>query len=309
MEAIEAQGVTFRLLPTLDKSAEVLEDSAVCTNSSDNKKSMIIVNGEVAGTIPVLDRGLMYGDGVFRTMRVRGGNVELWDRQYAKLAADCTGLDILCPSSKVLEQEIEQVVRAEPECVLKIVISRGEGGRGYGLPCSVRPSRVVLSAPVPEYPTHYWEEGVRLHVCEIRMCHQPRLAGIKHLNRLENVLARMEWHDPDVPEGVMLDADGHVIEGTMCNIFARSEDKLVTPDLSQCGVAGLQRERIMAQADGLGLCLEVRPFELRFLLDADEVLVCNSVVGIWQVREIGPRTWVPGELVPALRRKLGMRLA
>lgn len=270
---------------------------------------MIIVNGSIADTIPVMDRGLMYGDGVFRTLRVREGRPELWPRQYAKLAADCAALDILCPASATLEREMRESLRHEPDCVLKIVVSRGEGGRGYGAPSSVHPSRVLVTAPLPEYPATYATEGVRLHVCDIRMCHQPRLAGIKHLNRLENVLARMEWSDSDIPEGLMLDADGNVIEGTMSNVFLRKENHLITPDLSQCGVAGLQRDRIMEAAQDLGLTVEVRRLSLRTLLEADEVLVCNTVIGIWPVREVGPRHWMPGELAPALRRKLEMHIA
>lgn len=269
---------------------------------------MILVNGAVSDTIHVMDRGLMYGDGVFRTLRVRGGQPELWAQQYAKLEADCASLDILCPPPAILEQEMRDVLHNEPDCVLKIVISRGEGGRGYGVPSSVHPSRVMVTASLPEYPAAYAQEGVRMHVCDIRLCHQPRLAGIKHLNRLENVLARMEWTTADTPEGLMLDADGNVIEGTMSNVFMRKENQLITPDLTLCGVAGLQRERIMEVAPALGLSVEVRNILLRELLEADEVLVCNSVIGIWPVREIGPRHWVPGELVPALRRNLGMKL-
>jgi 4-amino-4-deoxychorismate lyase len=270
---------------------------------------MIIVNGSVADTIPVMDRGLMYGDGVFRTMRVEHGEVELWQRQYDKLAADCGALDILCPARGVLEREVRSAIQREPNCVLKIIVSRGEGGRGYGVPSSVNPSRVIVTAPLPEYPARYREEGVQLHVCDIRLCHQPRLAGIKHLNRLENVLARMEWVDPDVPEGLLLDPDGNVIEGTMSNLFMRKGNRLLTPDLSQCGVAGLQRDRIMELAPALGLRVAVEEISLRALLDADEVLVCNSVIGVWPVRAIGPRTWAPGELVPAVRRGLEAALA
>lgn len=270
---------------------------------------MIIVNGSLAETIPVLDRGLMYGDGVFRTMRVEVGKIASWQRQYEKLAADCSALDILCPAPAVLEREVRNVTLRERDCVLKIIVSRGEGGRGYNVPSSVNPSRVIVTAPLPDYPARYWEEGVQLHVCDIRVCHQPRLAGIKHLNRLENVLARMEWVDPDVPEGLMLDADGNVIEGTMSNVFMRKENRLLTPDLSQCGVAGLQRERIMELAPALGLTVAVEQIPLRTLLDADEVLVCNSVIGVWPVRQIGPRTWMPGELVPAVRRGLEAMLA
>lgn len=265
---------------------------------------MIIVNGSVSETIPVMDRGLLYGDGVFRTMRVEAGRIDSWPAQYRKLAADCAALDIPCPAQTVLEREAEQAIAGEAECVLKIIVSRGEGGRGYGVPSSVRPGRVIVTAPLPVHPAHYRDAGVRLHLCEIRLCHQPRLAGIKHLNRLENVLARMEWTDPDIPEGLMLDADGNVIEGTMSNIFMRKDQRLSTPDLSRCGVAGLQRERILRLAPELGLVPVIEHIPLSALLEADEVLICNSVIGVWPVREIGARGWVPGGLAGAVRHGL-----
>jgi len=248
---------------------------------------MIIINGQQGDSIHVMDRSVMYGDGVFRTMRMRDGRIHCWIGQYRKLEADCQALDILCPAQSILEQEINLLVRDTPDCVVKIVVSRGEGGRGYGVPDSVSPNRVVLTAPIPVYPAHYWHDGVRLHVCEMRMCHQPRLAGIKHLNRLENVLARMEWSDPDTPEGLMLDAEGSVVEGTMANIFMRQGNTLITPDLSACGVAGLQRERILAFAPQCDLEPEVNNFSLPALLQAEEVFMCNSVIGVWPVRQIG----------------------
>lgn len=248
---------------------------------------MMIINGQQGDSIHVMDRSFMYGDGVFRTMRMQNGRVNAWYGQYRKLEADCQALDILCPSRSTLEQEINQLASDTPDCTVKIVVSRGEGGRGYGVPDSVSPNRVVLSAPLPVYPSHFWHSGVRLHVCEMRMCHQPRLAGIKHLNRLENVLARMEWTDPTTPEGLMLDVEGWVVEGTMANIFMRQGDTLLTPDLSACGVAGLQRERILAFAPQYDLVPEVSNISLKALLEAEEVFLCNSVIGVWPVNQIG----------------------
>ena len=251
---------------------------------------MIIINGELGNTIHVMDRGAMYGDGVFRTMRMRGGQVKCWPQQYRKLQADCQALDILCPARSVLEQELTQLACDAADCVVKIVVSRGEGGRGYGVPNSVTPNRVVLAVPAPNYPAHFWHQGVKLHVCEMRISHQPRLAGIKHLNRLENVLARMEWDDADVPEGLLIDAEGWVVEGTMSNLFMRQGKMLRTPNLSACGVAGLQRERILSYAAQLDLTPEVTQFSLPALLAADEIFICNSVIGVWPVRQIGHQT-------------------
>jgi 4-amino-4-deoxychorismate lyase len=187
---------------------------------------------------------------------------------------------------------------------VKIIVSRGEVGRGYSVPASVSPNRVVLSSPAPQYPIRFWHEGVKLHVCEIRMSHQPRLAGIKHLNRLENVLARMEWDDAGIPEGLLLDADGWVVEGTMSNIFIRVGRKLITPDLSTCGVAGLQRDRILKHAPSLGLTPEISRFTLPTLLQAEEIFVCNSVIGVWPVRQIGATSIAPGPIATQMQRIL-----
>ncbi len=248
---------------------------------------MIIINGQQGNSIQVMDRSFMYGDGVFRTMRMRDGRINAWLGHYRKLDADCQALDILCPARATLEQEVAQIAYDTPDCVVKIVVSRGEGGRGYGVSDSVSPNRVVLTSPIPAYPEHFWHSGVKLHVCEMRMSHQPRLAGIKHLNRLENVLARMEWSDPDIAEGLLLDAEGWVMEGTMANIFMRQGNTLFTPDLSDCGVAGLQRERILKFATQCALTPEVSHISLPVLLQADEVFLCNSVIGVWPVRQIG----------------------
>lgn len=246
-----------------------------------------MINGEQGGVIHAMDRGVMYGDGVFRTMCMRHGHVHCWPQQYNKLQADCQALDILCPARQTLEQELQQLARDKPDGVVKIIVTRGEGGRGYRVPDSVSPNRVLLTSPLPEYPTAFWHEGVKLHLCNLRVSHQPRLAGIKHLNRLENVLARMEWDDATIADGLLLDAEGWVVEGTMSNVFMRSGQRLLTPDLSQCGVAGLQRQRILQHAPSLGLTPEVTHISLPTLLNADEVFVCNSVIGVWPVRQIG----------------------
>jgi 4-amino-4-deoxychorismate lyase len=252
---------------------------------------MIIVNGSAAETIPVMDRGLMYGDGVFRTMRVEHGQVDSWQRQYQKLAADCAALDILCPAQSTLEHDIHEAVTSEPDCVLKIIVSRGEGGRGYGLPSSVHPSRVIVTAPLPEYPARYWEEGVRLHVCEIRMCHQPRLAGIKHLNRLENVLARAEWHDPEVHEGLLCDDTEAVVSGVSSNLFIVRSGGLLTPELGRCGVAGVARGRILRAARAQGMGIEVTRITPAMLLDDEAVMLCNAVQGVRRVARLEDTTW------------------
>jgi len=257
-----------------------------------------LVNGVATSHVGVMDRGLMYGDGVFRTLRVAGGRPLCWSRHYRRLCSDCSRLGIAPPEASRLEGEIAVLVE-EANCVLKIVITRGEGGRGYGAR-ALTPTRILLRTPLPDHPPSYRREGVRLHLCKLRLAHQPRLAGVKHLNRLENVLARAEWSDPEVPEGLLLDEEGMVIEGTMSNLFLRRGDRLLTPDLSLCGVAGVQRERILEKAPRLGLKPEVGRFGLPELLAAEEVFVCNSIIGLWPVRALGQHPFTVGGLAAAL---------
>ena len=268
---------------------------------------MTLINGEIDGLLDLHDRGLAYGDGVFRTLRVANGKCQNWQRHYAKLEADCYALNITCPTQEVLRDDIALICAKETNCVLKIIITRGIGERGYATQSDARPSRVVLSSPTPIYPQHYLSVGVATILCETRLATQPRLAGIKHLNRLENVLARSEWDDPAIAEGLLLDGNANVIEGTRCNIFMLLDSVLYTPDLSRCGVAGLERERIMELAHELGIKLTVRALPLHNLIQAEEVLLCNSLIGVWQVTSFLNKTWPLGKFTPMIRALLAER--
>lgn len=252
---------------------------------------LYLVNGSFNQAISPFDRGFAYGDGVFRTIKMVGGLPQHWPQHYQKLVADCAAINIVCPSAELLMSDLSQLFLADSETeyhptVAKIIITRGEGNRGYTPPAITAPMRVVLKSDMPDYPESRFSEGVTLTVCETRLAAQPKLAGIKHLNRLENVLARMEWHNPDIAEGVMLDMHDNVIECTAANIFARFGDALITPDLQQCGVAGITRQRIIELAPTLSLKPAVETFNLEKLYQADEVVICNSLYGAWQVKAV-----------------------
>ena len=265
---------------------------------------MILVNGVASDSISPLDRGLMYGDGVFRTLPVRDGAPICWPQHFRKLGADCAALKIACPSLDILDGELKALAARDPDCVVKIVVTRGPGTRGYAVAPGQQASRILMSSPLPQYPDSLAESGVRLHLCSIRLPHQPLLAGVKHLNRLENVLARMEWDDPDIAEGLLLDGDGNVVEGTMSNLFVLQGDALHTPELARCGVAGVQRQRIMALSPRLGLQVLEQRFSLDFLLQAEEVLLCNSLIGVWPVKALAGKTWARHALAHKLRNML-----
>jgi 4-amino-4-deoxychorismate lyase len=268
-----------------------------------------LINGDFNQVISPLDRGFAYGDGVFRTMVMRSGMPIDWPLHYQKLVADCAAIDIVCPSAELLMSDFVQLVSAEDIDshkleVVKIMITRGEGERGYKPPAVVTPTRVVIKSAMPKYEEEYYTTGVDLHVCDTRLAHQPKLAGIKHLNRIENILARMEWRDESIFDGLLLDSQGDVIECTMSNIFARFDNVLVTPDLSQCGVAGITRQRIIALAAVLNLSVEVTQLSLSRLLQANEVIICNSLYGAFQVHKIGEVSWTPLAIAKTFRNLL-----
>lgn len=264
---------------------------------------MILVNGAAAASIAVTDRGFAYGDGVFRTLRVERGRPRCWSRHYRKLARDCAALGLALAPPELLAGEVAQVA-AGADCAVRITVTRGSGERGYAPPRAAQPTRVVMAAALPSYPPEYATAGVRVRVCETRCAAQPRLAGLKHLNRLENVLARAEWDDPAVAEGLMLDAEGNLVGGTMTNVLIAEGAALATPELSRCGVAGVARERVLEAAQAQGVACRVEPIGLERLLAAEEVILVNSLIGAWPVRALGDRGWRPGQWSARVREWL-----
>lgn len=263
-----------------------------------------LVNGRRDGSLTPYDRGFAYGDGVFRTLPVFAGKAHCWPRHYQRLQADCNALGIVCPAEEVLRDDVMRLLDPGENAVIKMTVTRGESARGYAVPPLAQPTRVVSKSFLPQYPESNFSEGVALHLCETRLARQPRLAGIKHLNRLENVLARMEWVDVQLADGLMLDEGGEVIEATMSNLFVRLGNTIATPDLSRCGVAGVTRDRILEIVPKLGYLPEIRHLRLPDLMDADEVVICNSLYGAWQVRRLASHTWSLGTLAARLREKL-----
>ena len=252
---------------------------------------LALIDGESGHGIPADDRGLAYGDGVFRTLRLRGGRPLLWSRHYAKLSADCRALSIEPPGESSLRADLDRVAAMHPDCALRITVTRGSGGRGYQLPVLARARRVVAAAPLPQYPASWWQQGVTIRHCEIRLALQPRLAGIKHLNRLENVLARAEWDDGQIAEGLLSDTRGLVIEGCRSNLFILEQGRLWTPELDECGVSGVTREAVLECDAGHGLGCGAARIDRDRLEAADAVLLVNSLIGVWPVARLGVRQW------------------
>ncbi|MDD5059271.1 MAG: aminodeoxychorismate lyase [Sideroxydans sp.] len=246
----------------------------------------MLVNGLPSGLVNAEDRGLFYGDGVFRTLRVRQGAPVSWLHHYSRLYRDCDALRIACPAADLLFAELQSLCASQQDCVAKIIITRGVGSRGYAPAAGGNATRIISISATPQYDPLYFSSGIALHVCQLKLGHQPLLAGIKHLNRLENVLAARECQEAGLPEGLLEDERGFVISGTRSNLFFLRGGTLYTPDLSQCGVAGVQRERVIAWADKHGLPCIIKKISMDELLNADEIFMVNSVFGLWPVREL-----------------------
>lgn len=264
----------------------------------------MLVNGKPGNQISIRDRGLLYGDGVFRTLRVSAGQALFWPLHYQKLHHDCAALGIACPDFALLTSELDSLLEQHPEGVAKLIITRGQGNRGYAPPKHGTPSHLWDVLPAPDYPPSWITNGVRARLCKMRFTQQPRLAGIKHLNRLENVLAASEWNGQDIAEGLLMDTSGNVISGTRSNLFAVVQGKLTTPDLSRCGVAGVQRDRVVAWAKQHNMPLQVRDVSLAEVLHADELFVVNSVITLWSLREMEESIWSEFPVAAKIRQHL-----
>ncbi|MDN3525457.1 aminodeoxychorismate lyase [Halomonas sabkhae] len=228
--------------------------------------------------VPFDDRGLSYGDGLFETILVRDARPVLWEAHMARLARGCERLGIAPVPRALLDALPDRA--GDGLRVLKLTLTRGSGGRGYRLPDAPEPRLRWHAAPFAP-AAERWTQGVRVRHCRLALGIQPQLAGLKHLNRLENVMARAEWQDPDIAEGLLCDAQGRLVEATCMNLFWQRQGQLETPRLSRCGVAGTLRDALCQR-------LEVHEVDAHpeVLEQAEAVWLGNSVQGIWPVKRL-----------------------
>ncbi|SEQ74630.1 4-amino-4-deoxychorismate lyase [Amphritea atlantica] len=279
-------------------------------------RSYILINGQSEQSIPVTDRGLAYGHGLFETITLNGSQPVVWQAHLDRLRKGAGRLGIPLPVNiqALLEADLAKLLQLQPTSdtrqVLKITITRGCGGRGYAVDDKVSVNRIVQLTPFPDYPDQPAIKGVSVRLCQTRLALSPLLAGIKHLNRLEQVLARAEWDDSRIREGLVLDSEGFLVEGTMSNLFWVQDGELYTPQLDRCGVAGIIRQTILTLAEQTGVTVCEGLYAADTLAAADEVFVCNSVIAIWPVtRLIADQGCYPEWPVGPLTRLLQSRLA
>jgi 4-amino-4-deoxychorismate lyase len=263
--------------------------------------------GRPVETIVIDDRGAQYGDGLFETIAIRDGKPRFWQSHIERLALGCARLDLPMPKEDLLRSELDDVLalgHVDPNsAVAKVVVTAGPGPRGYQRDECSPPSIRVGLFESPALASDYYQSGIVVRLCKTRLAQQPALAGIKSLNRLEQVLARNEWDDPSVFEGLMLDTDDRLICGTMSNVFICNGNSVITPAITRCGVSGVMRRQILAELTTQGRHFEVRDIEANELMRADEIFVSNSQFGVLPVRRVDSTPCSPG---PVTRDVMGL---
>lgn len=244
------------------------------------------VDGIESGTLPVDDRGLQYGDGLFETILVRARTARFLDAHLARLTRGLARLGIKFADADALLHEIARATSLAPAlAVLKIIVTRGSGPRGYSPSGCVLPRRIVMLFDSPASPDP--GAGVDLRIATIRAACQPTLAGLKHLNRLESVLAAMEPEHAAHFDSLLLGPAGQLVGGTMTNVFVVHEGRVSTPPASEGGVAGVMRSVVLRECEALGFPATERRLTLTDLGAADEVFVTNARVGVVPARRVG----------------------
>ena len=264
---------------------------------------MILINGKQTQTLDSRDRGLQYGDGLFETIEINRGRVIFWQRHLSRLLAGCQTLQIPPPSIQQLSQEIQRLIgQTSKSAVLKILISRGCGGRGYRLPDLAKPTRILSLHPLPNYPESYTTQGITAQFCQTPLGINPVLAGLKHNNRLEQILARAELDETQIQEGLMVDTHQNVVEGTMTNLFIIKSGVIYTPPIDLCGVAGIMRSVIIDIAEQQNISLKIQYLTKSCILSADSVFLSNSIIGIWKVKQLEANVFSDSPLLALIKK-------
>lgn len=240
----------------------------------------VLIDGIAASPACLDERALQFGDGLFETIAVVDGAPCLWDRHMARLAEGCRRLNLPLPQFDVLASECRDLCAGRARAVLKLYWTAGISTRGYRRPSPLQPRRMLR---VSEWPSSGSVDPWKVRECRHRLSDNPGLAQIKHLNRLDQVIARAEWDEPDIAEGVMLGQDGRVVSGTMSNIFLQRGGDLLTPVVAGAGIAGVVRQLALHLAERRDLVVHearVTPDELHA---ADVLYLTNSLIGVVRV--------------------------
>ncbi|MEI6859213.1 MAG: aminodeoxychorismate lyase [Shewanella sp.] len=266
------------------------------------------VNGELNGHIDPLDRGLAYGDGLFATMRIKEGKIDFLTPHLARLIQGAKRLNFSWSPSQALVTQLKQVAKSEVAGCLKLLLSRGSGGRGYAAPRASQITEVISLHAIPAHYISWQKTGISLTCSPIKLSLQPRLAGIKHLNRLEQVLIKSQRLPVGYEDWLVLDGLGNIVEASMANIFFVEGKHIVTPSISHSGVAGVMREHIIYALIDAGYNVEARPIPYSHLCRYQHVFMTNSLVGILDINNVDDVHFNHADFTHQIRQSLHLTL-
>ncbi|MDL4914112.1 MAG: aminodeoxychorismate lyase [Enterobacterales bacterium endosymbiont of Blomia tropicalis] len=244
------------------------------------------INGIEQKQLPANDRAVQFGDGCFTTAAVQNGKILLIEQHLQRLKDTCEQLWLPEVDWSLLEKEMRRAAQNQQQAVLKVVITAGTGGRGYSRTGCGESTRIISLSPWPQHYLRLQQQGVTLATSPIRLAQNAQFAGLKHLNRLEQVMIRAHLDQTDADEALVLDTQGQVVECCAANLFWRKGDTILTPDLSMSGVNGIMRRYLMMQLEAAGLACQVVQSEPAEIFAADEVVICNALMPVLPVRQI-----------------------
>ena len=264
----------------------------------------VLIDGAAAGALSPLDRGLHYGDGVFETIACLHARPRFLSLHLARLTQGCRTLGFAAPAAEQLREDVVRLAGEQDRSIVKLIVTRGRANvRGYAVSSDARATRVAIRYPWPVEDPVLQQQGVGVRVAAMRLGENPALAGLKHCNRLEQILARSEPHDAASAEALMLSRSGKLVSGTMSNVFLidgpPQSPRLRTPAIDVCGVAGVMRHVVLQEAARAGVTATECALWPTDLADATEIFLTNARVGIWPVARLEERTLIPG---PVTRR-------
>lgn len=245
------------------------------------------------------DRGLHYGDGLFETLLLDGDKIHFWALHYRRLSTSAARLNIGCPDRSWFERHLTPYLELKQKLIIKILLTRGSGGRALKLPDEMSPTVYILHYPCKN---NFENQSIKAIISDITLPKNKALAGLKHLNRLNYVLATqaLKQHQ-HFNEALLCDDDGYVIESIVHNIFFVKNNELCTPNLSHSGVEGVMRQLILEKMIQSHQAVKIGRFTRQDLFSASECFLCNSVQGIRPVLRIQETEFAAGPVTRQLQ--------
>jgi 4-amino-4-deoxychorismate lyase len=263
----------------------------------------VLLNGSPAQQVSPFDRAVHFGDGLFETIACRTGRPRFLSLHLERLLLGCQRLGIDPGNLDELRAEVSALAGEVQNAIVKVILTRGTAlARGYSVTGREKATRITFRYPWPSETSTESQDGIRARTGQLRLGENPALAGLKHCNRLEQILARQEWSDPGIAESLLFSSSGRLVSGTMTNVFIVEGSRLRTPRLDLCGVAGVMRRVVLREAERAGIPVQEDVLGADDVRKANELFVTNARIGIWPLRELDGRALQPGSVTRQLQQ-------